>query len=226
MNANTFLANISKSLQSIKNQNDSLSIATDENETKLNEVRKNIADLATLMQQQNNSINQACQYTKSIEEDIDQVKSNQKDILNKINEILLKVDSVSQPTKFRKRKKFKSVDDLLDASSESEAADDNKLNPYDLTPTLVALVRNKMKANEQNEDSDESNENEFSFDYSKPFTHKINQKVLKAYTLFYMKDYETRGDTLSSYIIYFYCYLLIYFIYLFYFFCRKKGNLV
>ena len=31
-----------------------------------------------------------------------------------------------------------------------------------------------MKANEQNEeDSDNSIENEFSFDYSKPFTHKI-----------------------------------------------------
>ncbi len=48
-----------------------------------------------------------------------------------------------------------------------------------------------MKASKQNKDSDKSNENKFSFDYFKPFTHKINQKILKAYTLFYMKDYKT-----------------------------------
>ncbi len=50
MNANIFLTNISKSLQSIKNQNDSLLIAIDENKTKLNEIQKNITDLATLIQ--------------------------------------------------------------------------------------------------------------------------------------------------------------------------------
>ena len=43
-------------------------------------------------------------------------------------------------TKSRKRKKFKSVDD---SSSESDAGNDSKLNPYDLTPTLVALIQNK-----------------------------------------------------------------------------------
>jgi len=59
-----------------------------------------------------------------------------------------------------------------------------------------------MKENEQNnEDSETSSiENEFSFDYSKSFTHKDNQKVIKAYLLFYMKDYESRGDKLSDYI--------------------------
>jgi len=50
---------------------------------------------------------------------------------------------------------------------------------------LVALIR---KMNEPNdEDSGESIEKEFSFDYSKPFTHKINQKILKSYLSFYIK---------------------------------------
>jgi hypothetical protein len=74
-----------------------------------------------------------------------------------------------------------------------------------------------MKANEQDdENSDESIENEFSFDYSKPFTHKINQKVFKAYLLFFTKDYETRGENLSNYMIYLQlliCYLFVLFIY-------------
>lgn len=84
-----------------------------------------------------------------------------------------------------------SINDLLRKNSESEAKNNSKLNPYDLTPILIALVQNKMKVNEQHdEDSDESIENEFSFDYSKFFTHRANQKVLKAYLSFYMKDYE------------------------------------
>jgi len=213
MNAHTFLTNISNSLNSLEKQNNSLSENGEE-------IRKNIADLATLVQQQSNSFGQ---HIKLIEEDLEQLKSNQNDILNKTNEVLSRIENCSakqsgSSTKYRKRKKIKSVDDLLDtidASSESEAANDNKLNPYDLTPTLVALVRNKMKTNEQHEeDSDESIENEFSFNYSKPFTHKINQKVLKAYLIFYMKDYETRGDNLSNYTIF--CLLLLLFIYLFY----------
>src|SRR5437762_590688 len=134
MNANTFLTNISKSLHSLEEQNNELSRTTNNNEFKIEEIHKNIADLATLLQQQSN---------------------------------------------------------------------------------LVDLVRNKMKTIEQNnEDSDESIDNEFSFNYSKSFTHKTNQKVLKSYLLFYMKDYETRGDNLSNYIIYFYHYLFYLFIYL------------
>ncbi|PKY47602.1 hypothetical protein RhiirA4_462876 [Rhizophagus irregularis] len=60
-----------------------------------------------------------------------------------------------------------SINDLLRKNSESEAENNSKLNPYDLTHTLIALVQNKMKVNKQHdEDSDESIENEFSFDYS------------------------------------------------------------
>ncbi|PKK61968.1 hypothetical protein RhiirC2_791057 [Rhizophagus irregularis] len=71
------------------------------------------------------------------------------------------------------------------------AENNSKLNPYDLTSTLIALVQNKMKVNEQyDKDSDELIENKFSFDYSKSFTHRTNQKVLKAYLSFYIKDYE------------------------------------
>ncbi|CAG8707165.1 15006_t:CDS:2, partial [Rhizophagus irregularis] len=178
MNANTFLTNISKSLHTLEDQNNSLSITSDKNELKLQEIHKSIINLTTLIQQQSNSINGRFEL---IEENVQQhpVKPN--------------VFS----TKSHKRK-FKSVDDLLGESSESEAGNNSKLNPYDLTPTLVALVRNKMKVNERHdEDSDESIENEFSFDYSKSFTHRTNQKVLKAYLLFYMKDYESRGDNLK-----------------------------
>jgi len=219
MNANTFLTNISKSLHSLEKQNNELSRTTNNNEFKIEEIRKNIADLATLLQQQSNFVDQ---HIKLIEENIEGLKLNQNNILNKINEVLLKVEnhSVKQnefSTKSRRRKKFKSVDDLLVTSSESEVANDNKLNPYDLTPTLVALVRNKMKTSEQNnEDSDGSVDNEFSFNYSKSFTHKTNQKVLKSYLLFYIKDYETRGDNLSNYTIYFYHYLFYLFIYYFF----------
>ncbi|CAG8717805.1 7356_t:CDS:2, partial [Funneliformis caledonium] len=72
-------------------------------------------------------------------------------------------------------------------------------NPYDLTPTLVALIQSKMKANEQDDkDSNEVIENEFAFDYSKSFTHKINQRILKAYLIFYMKEYESRGENFKE----------------------------
>ncbi|CAB5180827.1 unnamed protein product [Rhizophagus irregularis] len=200
MNANTFLTNISKSLHTLEDQNNSLSITSDKNELKLQEIHKSIINLTTLIQQQSNSINGRFEL---IEENVDQLKLNQNNMLNNINEILSKVQQHPvKPnvfsTKSHKRK-FKSVDDLLGESSESEAGNNSKLNPYDLTPTLVALVRNKMKVNERHDgDSDESIENEFSFDYSKSFTHRTNQKVLKAYLLFYMKDYESRGDNLKK----------------------------
>lgn len=192
MNASTFLTNISTSLRSLEEQSKSLSIITDDNELKLEEIHKSITNLATLVQQQNNSVNQ---HIKTIEENIDELKS---DILNKINEILSKVANQNGSLiKSRRQKKIQSVDD-----DSLESDENDKLNPYDLTPTLVALIRNKMKENEQNnEDSDTSSiENEFSFDYSKAFTHKNNRKVLKAYLLFYTKDYESRGDKLSNYI--------------------------
>ena len=198
MNANTFLTNISKSLYSLEEQSKSLSIITDNNELKLEEIRKNITELATLVQQQNSSVNQ---HIKLIEENISKLESNQIDILNKTNEVLSKVENSANQNEFliksRRQKKFQSVNDSL-----SESDENDKLNPYDLTPTLVALIRNKMKENEQNnEDSETSSiENEFSFDYSKSFTYKDNRKVLKAYLLFYMKDYESRGDKLSNYI--------------------------
>ncbi|PKK72073.1 hypothetical protein RhiirC2_777625 [Rhizophagus irregularis] len=161
MNANTFLTNISKSLHTLEDQNNSLSITSDKNELKLQEIHKSIINLTTLIQQQSNSING---HFELIEENVDQLKLNQNNMLNNINEIL-----------------SNSVDDLLGESSESEAGNNSKLNPYDLCCF----------------DSDESIENEFSFDYSKSFTHRTNQKVLKAYLLFYMKDYESRGDNLT-----------------------------
>ncbi|CAI2189082.1 2882_t:CDS:2, partial [Funneliformis geosporum] len=202
MNANTFLTNISRSLSSLEKQNDSLSEAIDENESKLEEIHKSITDVSTLIQQQNISVNNQINFIK---EDISQLKSEQNNILDKINEVLLKVENSSNNqsrflTKSCRRKKFKSVDDLLGSNSESEAANDKKLNPYDLTPTLVALIRNRMKENEQDskDSNDESIENEFSFNYSKSFTHKVNQKVLKAYYSFYIKDYKTRGDNLKK----------------------------
>ena len=37
----------------------------------------------------------------------------------------------------------------------------NKISPYNFAPTLVALIRNKMKINEQD---DENSESEFTFD--------------------------------------------------------------
>ncbi|CAG8674862.1 1050_t:CDS:2 [Funneliformis mosseae] len=40
------------------------------------------------------------------------------------------------------------------------------------------------------EDSNDLIESKFAFDYSKSFTNKANQKILKAYLLFYMKEYE------------------------------------
>ncbi|GBB88211.1 hypothetical protein RclHR1_14760003 [Rhizophagus clarus] len=183
-------------MKTLEKQSNLLSITADKNELKLEEFHKSIANLATLIQQQNNSINQRFEL---IEENIDQLKSNQNNIYNKIDKLLSNpVNPNGFSAKSRKRK-FKSVDDLLGESSESEAGNDSKLNPYDLTPTLVALVRNKMKVNERHdEDSDESIEIEFSFDHSKSFTHKTNQKVLKAYLLFYMKDYESREDNLKK----------------------------
>ena len=199
MNATSFLTNISKSLKSLEEQSELLSTITNNNEFKLGEIHKNITELATLVQQQNNCVDQ---HIKSIEENISKLESNQIDILNKINEVLSRVESSVNQNGFliksRRRKKFQSVNN----DSLSESDENDKLNPYDLTPTLVALIRNKMKENEQNnEDSETSSvENEFSFDYSKSFTHKDDRKVLKAYLLFYMKDYESRGDKLSDYI--------------------------
>ena len=198
MNATSFLTNISKSLKSLEEQSELLSTITNNNEFKLGEIHKNITELATLVQQQNSSVNQ---HIKLIEENISKLESNQIDILNKTNEVLSKVENSANQNGFliksRRQKKFQSVNDSL-----SETDENDKLNPYDLTPTLVALIRNKMKENEQNnEDSETSSiENEFSFDYSKSFTHKDNRKVLKAYLLFYTKDYESRGDKLSNYI--------------------------
>jgi len=165
--------------------------------------------LATLTQKQYNS---NIQHIEFIEKTVEQLKIDQEAIFNKINEILFKLEthtniqnSLQTATKARRRRKFKSANDISGTSSESEATNNNKLNPYDLTPTLVALIRNKMKMNEpNNEDSDESIEKEFSFDYSKPFTHKINQKILKSYLSFYIKDYETRGNNLSKSILIFY----------------------
>ena len=92
MNANTFLTNISKSLHSLEEQNNELSRTTNNNEFKIEEIRKNIADLATLLQQQSNFVDQ---HIKLIEEDIEGLKLNQNNILNKINEVLLKVENHS-----------------------------------------------------------------------------------------------------------------------------------
>ena len=57
-----------------------------------------------------------------------------------------------------------------------------------------------MKANESDEkDSDEMIDSKFAFDYSKPFTHKINKKIFQAYLLFYTKEYESCGENFSKY---------------------------
>ncbi|CAG8638456.1 2018_t:CDS:2 [Funneliformis caledonium] len=102
-------------------------------ETKTSLIEKaNITELTTLIQQQKNSVNDNITSLESIIEQL-------------------------------KRRKFKSIDDLLIADSESKVINknhnNNKVNPnpYDLTPTLVALIRSKMKANEQ--DDKDSNEN-------------------------------------------------------------------
>ncbi|RGB25855.1 hypothetical protein C1646_771173 [Rhizophagus diaphanus] len=116
MNANTFLTNIFKSLHTLEDQNNFLSLTSDKNELKLQEIDKSIINLSTLIQQQSNSTNGRFEL---IEENVDQLKLNQNNMSNNINEIY--------------------------QSSESEAGNNSKLNPYDLTPTLVALVRNKMK---------------------------------------------------------------------------------
>ena len=107
MNASTFLTNISKSLYSLEEQSKSLSIITDNNELKLEEIRKNITELATLVQQQNSSVNQ---HIKLIEENISKLESNQIDILNKTNEVLSKVKNSANQNGFliksRRQKKF------------------------------------------------------------------------------------------------------------------------
>ncbi|CAG8600429.1 17663_t:CDS:2 [Funneliformis caledonium] len=81
----------------------------------------------------------------------------------------------------------------------NEYTNDFKTSPYDSTPILVTLIRNKMKTNElDDEDSNDLIENEFAFDYSKSFTNKANQKILKAYLLFYMKEYESWDDNFKE----------------------------
>ncbi|CAB5370298.1 unnamed protein product [Rhizophagus irregularis] len=120
MNANTFLTNISKSLHTLEDQNNSLSITSDKNELKLQEIHKSIINLTTLIQQQSNSING---HFELIEENVDQLKLNQNNMLNNINEIL-----------------SNSVDDLLGESSESEAGNNSKLNPYDLCCFALCFV--------------------------------------------------------------------------------------
>ena len=77
------------------------------------------------------------------------------DVISKLEICMEKQQrSLQITTGFRKRRKFKSIDDLLIADSESEVINKNhnnnkaNPNPYDLTPTLVALIRSKMKANE------------------------------------------------------------------------------
>src|SRR5207248_887213 len=128
------------------------------------------SSLAALIQKQNNSINQ---HNESIEKNIDQLKLNQDNILNNLHS---------------------------DNSESDVDISNNKANPYDSVPTLVALIRSKIKENDQNNnDSDESVEEEFMFDYSKPFTHRTNQRILKAYSLFYMKEYESQGEFFSKY---------------------------
>ncbi|GBC07903.1 hypothetical protein RclHR1_07780001 [Rhizophagus clarus] len=122
MNANTFLINISKSLQILEKQSNLLSITADKNELKLKEFHKSITNLATLIQQQNNSINQQFELIK---ENIDQLKSNQNNIYNKIDKLLSNlVNSNGFLVKSHKRK-FKFVNDLLRESSESEARNES-----------------------------------------------------------------------------------------------------
>ncbi|PKK62240.1 hypothetical protein RhiirC2_790666 [Rhizophagus irregularis] len=93
MNANTFLTNISKSLHTLEDQNNSLSITSDKNELKLQEIHKSIINLTTLIQQQSNSING---HFELIEENVDQLKLNQNNMLNNINEILSNIMTVSE----------------------------------------------------------------------------------------------------------------------------------
>lgn len=89
MNANTFLTNISKSLHTLEDQSNTLSITSDKNELKLEEIHKSIINLATLIQQQHNSINRRFEL---IEENVDLLKLNQNNMSNNINEILSKVE--------------------------------------------------------------------------------------------------------------------------------------
>jgi hypothetical protein len=202
MNATSFLANISKNLQSLETQTKLIStIATTsvESKIKLEGIQKSISDTITLIQQQQNFFKQ---HNEMVEQRINQLKLNQDDMLNKINEVLFKMEgySVSQNCIPAKSKRKKTINNLFDISSESDDINNNKANPYDSVPTLVALIRSKIKENEQNdEDSDGLIEEEFAFDYSKHFTHKANRKILKAYVSFFMSEYESRGENFSKY---------------------------
>ncbi|CAB4440376.1 unnamed protein product [Rhizophagus irregularis] len=201
MNATSFLTNISRNLQSLETQIKSIStVATtsDESKIKLEEIQKSISDIKTLIQQQQNSFKQ---HSEMVEQHINQLKLNQNGILSKLNEVLFKIESsVNQNCTLTKSKQKKTINNLHGTSSESDDANNNKANPYDSAPTLVALIRSKIKENEQNdEDSDGSIEEEFMFDYSKHFTHKANRKILKSYVLFFMNEYESRGENFSKY---------------------------
>ena len=93
MNATSFLTNISRNLQSLETQIKLIStIATtsDESKIKLEEIQKSISDIKTLIQQQQNSFKQ---HSEMVEQHINQLKLNQDGILNKLNEVLFKIES-------------------------------------------------------------------------------------------------------------------------------------
>ncbi|CAB4426946.1 unnamed protein product [Rhizophagus irregularis] len=75
-----------------------------------------------------------------VEQHINQLKLNQDGILH--NEVLFKIESsVNQNCTLAKSKqKKKTINDLHGKSSESDDANNNKANPYDSIPTLVALI--------------------------------------------------------------------------------------
>lgn len=58
----------------------------------------------------------------------------------------IKMESYSVSTK-------KIINNLLDISPESDDANNNKTNPYDTAPTLVALIQSNIKENEQNDEN-------------------------------------------------------------------------
>src|SRR5581483_5233644 len=94
MNATNFLANISKSLQSLDMQINSINksisiIPVITNETK--KLQKNVVDMSTLMQQQANSINEDILLLKDT---VNQLKVNQENVLIKMDEIMSKLEVI------------------------------------------------------------------------------------------------------------------------------------